>query len=68
MNVKEAAKLLRRAKEVMIVYNGSAVNLDRDDLLMMDAYGNYAVDEIVATGEEFVELIIAMRPVKEGVA
>ena len=68
MNVKEAAKLLRRAKEVMIVYNGSAVNLDRDDLLMMDAYGNYAVDEIVATGEEIVELIIAMRPVKEGVA
>lgn len=68
MNVKEATKLLRRAKEVMIVYNGSAVTLDRDDVLMMDAYGNYAVDEIVATGEEFVELIIAMRPVKEGVA
>ena len=68
MNVREAARLLKRAKEVKIVWNGNAVDLDKDDMLMMDAYGNYAVDEIATIEEGCVELIIAMRPVKEGVA
>lgn len=67
MNVKEAVKLLKRAKEVMIVWNGNAIPFDKDDLLMMDAYGNYAVDEIAATDDVY-EVVIAMRPVKEGAA
>lgn len=67
MNVREAVKVLKRAKEIKIGWNGNAIDFDKDDLLMMDAYGGYTVDEIAAC-EEVYEINIAMRPVKEGVA
>lgn len=67
MNVKDAVKVLKRAKEIRICWNGNAIPFDKDDLLMMDAYGRYVVDEIAANGDIY-EINIAMKPVKEDAA
>lgn len=67
MNVKQAVSVLKRAKEINLCWNGTAIPFDKDDLLMMDAYGAYLVDEIAAHDEVY-EINIAMRPVKGGAA
>ena len=67
MTVKEAVNVLKTAKTIVLGYGDSAIQFKRDDYLMMDAYGSYCVDRIRASGEdEYYEISIAMRPVKEG--
>lgn len=68
MNVREAVKTLKRAKAINLVWCGNVIQFDKDDMLMMDAYGQYAVDEIAATEDGNYEVVVAMRPVKEGAA
>ena len=65
MIIREAVNVLKKAKKISIVWNGSAVPFDKTDALMLDAYGRYIVDEIQAADEECYELIVAMRPIKE---
>lgn len=67
MSVKEAVSVLKKAKSLCICYDGNAIPIDRNDSLMMDAYGKYLVDEIQAADDSGrYEIIIAMRPVKAG--
>lgn len=67
MNVRQAVSVLKKAKQIMLAWCGNSIPFDKDDLLMMDAYGNYIVDEIVAT-DGIYEINIAVHPVKEGAA
>lgn len=65
MNIKETVNVLKRAKAIRLVWNGSAISLDRNDQLMMDAYGKYVVDEIQSVDEEEYEIVVAMCPVRD---
>ena len=66
MTVREAAKVLKTAKAIMLGYGGNAVQFDKDDALMMDAYGKYVVDEIKCVDDDCYEVNIVMIPMKEG--
>ena len=66
MNVREVCGLLKKAKEIKLAYNDNVVQFYVDDVLMMDAYGRYAVDEIRSSGEDEYEISLALRPIKEG--
>lgn len=68
MTVKEVVKALKTAKKIILGYGDNAVPIDPNDMLMMDAYGCYIVDEIKGDSEGYYEVSIAMRPVKAGVA
>lgn len=65
MNIKETANVLKKAKSIRLVWNGNAIHFDRNDMLMMDAYGKYMVDEIHSVDEEQYEIVVAMHPVRE---
>ena len=65
MTIREVVSVLKKAKQISIVWNGNAAPFDKADTLMLDAYGRYVVDEIQAADEECYELIVAMRPIKE---
>lgn len=67
MTVKDAVSVLKKADDIRICFNGNAIPLDKNDTLMMDAYGLYKVDDISASDGVY-EIGIAMRPVKEGAA
>lgn len=66
MTVKEAVAVLKRAQRIDIAWDGNSFTLETNNRLQMDAYGKYVVDEILAVGDDWYELDIAMRPVKEG--
>lgn len=66
MTVKEVVGLLKTAKKIALAYGANAVPFDKNDMLMMDAYGKYVVEEIRCEGEDYYEVNIAMRPVKAG--
>ena len=68
MTVNEVVKVLKHAKKIVLGYGANAVPFDRNDALMMDAYGGYLVDEIRAEGDGYYEVNIAMRPVRAGEA
>lgn len=65
MTVKEVVKALKTAKKIVLCYGDNSVPIDPNDMLMMDAYGCYIVDEIMGDGEGYYEVSIAMRPIKE---
>lgn len=69
MTVKEVVKVLKTAQTIAICWDGSSFKFSKDNVLMMDAYGDYVVDNIQAVGEDkegYYEVSIAMRPVKAG--
>lgn len=68
MNVREVCSLLKDAKAIMLGYGDKAIKFDKDDALMMDAYGKYVVDRIRSITEEEYEVDLLLRPVKEVVA
>jgi len=68
MTVKEAVNVLKRAQKIVLGYGANAVPFDRDDSLMMDAYGGYLVDEIRTDDGAYFEINICMRPIKAGEA
>lgn len=67
MTVKEVVSILKTAKQIALSYGANAVPFDKDDSLVMDAYGGYIVDEIRTDDGKYYEVNIAMRPLKEGV-
>lgn len=67
MTVKDAIKVLKHAKSIDLTYSANAVPFDHHDALMVEAYGDYVVDEIRSDRDEHYEISIAMRPVKVGV-
>ena len=68
MTVKEVVMVLKHANKIVLGYGANAVPFDKNDALMMDAYGGYLVDEIRADDGGYYEVNIAMRPVKAGEA
>lgn len=66
MTVREVCAVLKTAKKIVLGYGANAVSFDKDDLLMMDAYGNYIVDEIRGDADGYYEVNIAMQFIKEG--
>ena len=66
MTVKEVVSILADAKMVDLVYGQSSVKYDKNDPFMLDACGNFVVDELFGFGEGVYELVIALRPVRVG--
>ncbi len=66
MTVKEVVAALKSAKTIVLGYGANSVPFSKDDMLMMDAYGGYIVDEIKAFEDDYYEINIAMRPIKAG--
>lgn len=66
MTVKDAVSVLKGAKEIRLAFGGSSIEFDKDNALMMDAYGSYVVDEIFVFDNVLFELAIATLPVKAG--
>lgn len=68
MTVREAVCVLRTADTICLGYGANAVPFDKNDALVLEAYGNFVVDEIRCASEGYYEINIAMRPVREGCA
>lgn len=66
MTVKDAVTVLKGAKTIALGYGANAVPFDKEDVLMMDAFGSYKVAEILVDAEGYVEINIATQFVKEG--
>lgn len=69
MTVKEAASVLKFAKEIKLGWGGSSIKFQKNNDLMMEAYGNFVVDSIQSISnddDEAYEINIAMQPVKVG--
>lgn len=66
MTVKEAVAVLKTAKKIVLGYGDNAVPFEKDDPLVMEAYGVFVVDKIHSEGDGYYEINIAMRPVREG--
>lgn len=66
MTIKNAIGVLKRATKIALCYNGNIIQFEKDDPLMVDAYGKYVVDEIYGVDENSYEISIAMQPMKEG--
>lgn len=68
MTVREAVSVLTTAKEIYIGWDGLLTKFDKNDALMMDAYGDYKVSRICSAGdavEHEYEIGIAANPVRE---
>ena len=69
MTVKEAVGVLKHAKTIALGWGESAIQFDKDNLLMVEAYGNFVVDSIRSVGDDaegYYEVNIAVMPVKVG--
>lgn len=66
MTVKEAISVLKSAKTISLDYADNIIPFDKDNLLSLDAFGKYVVSEIKGLEDDYYEITIAMRPVKEG--
>ena len=66
MTVREVVELLRTAKAIQLCYGVSAVSFDKDDMLQMAAYGDYAVHSIEGCMDDHYEISVLMRPVRGG--
>lgn len=66
MTVRDAVLVLKTAKALKLGYGANSIQFDKDDPLMMDAYGDYAVAGISGSDDFYYEIDIAMRPVREG--
>lgn len=68
MTVREAVSVLTEAKEIYIGWDGLLTKFNKNDALMMDAYGNYKVARICIAGDAQVqayEIGIFATPVRE---
>lgn len=75
MTVKELIRKFRNVDEFTLSWDGIAHAFDADDLILMDAFGNYLVDGIFVStfdadrGEVkmSVDFSLALTPAKKGV-
>lgn len=66
VTVKELVPLLKEAKRIVLNWDGFLREYDPDNVLDVDAYGNYVIDKIINSIRlEEYELRIAVYPVKE---
>lgn len=66
MTVKEAIKVLKKTKQIIIGFGDRAIPIEQDDELMVDVYGDYVIDTITFVDSGECELNVAMCPVKMG--
>lgn len=66
MTVKDAVKVLKQAKKITIGYGANVIPCNVQDLLVLDAFGDYKVESIIAVDEYEYEIDLAISPVKEG--
>lgn len=69
MTVKEAVSVLKHAKTIALGWSETAIPFDKDNSLMMEAYGNFVVDSIRSVGDDeeaYYEVNIAVYPVRAG--
>ena len=66
MTVKEVFGVIKASKDICLGYGDRSVQFDPTDDLLMDAYGSYVVDKIEVFEDGYVEVNIALRPVKAG--
>ena len=68
MTIKDAIQVLPDGGNIRIAYADTSIDFERKDPLMLDAYGDYVIDELNAfplTGDKVIfELVIAFRPIK----
>ncbi len=65
MTVLEAVRVLKSAEQITLGYGGGMVPFDKDNPLMLDAYGGYIVEEITYCDPGWYEIDLAVRPFKE---
>lgn len=66
MTVKEAISVLKSAKTISLDYADNTIPFDKDNPLSLDAFGNYVVAEVRGLEDDYYEITIAMRPVRDG--
>lgn len=66
MTVKDALKVLKQAVKITLSYGANSIPCDVTDSFVLDAFGDYVVDEICGVGEDEYDINILMQPVKEG--
>ena len=66
ITVRDAVAVLKSANKIVLGYGSNAVSFDKDDPLVVDAYGSYMVDDIKGYNEGYYEINIVMRPVRVG--
>ena len=64
LSVKEALALFRSGDEIGLSWNGLLLAFDKDNLMDMNNYGDYAVGKICPTGDGTVELELLAMPVR----
>ena len=64
MTVKELFEVTHHSVTIKICFNGNALTVDKDDLLIQDAFGSYVVEKIYAYEDE-LELDLKMQPVRK---
>lgn len=66
MTVKEVIGVLKHAKMITLIYGDNSVDFDRNDLLAVEAFGRYVVNDVYALAdgkEHHYEIDVLMRPV-----
>lgn len=65
MTVGEACKVLKKAKDIFIAWDGTTFLLDTNSRLVIDAFADYTVDYISSSHtEDDYEIGIVSAPVK----
>ena len=65
MTIKQLHDLTPADHKIYIGWNGITRELDRINILEMNAYGVYSIASIYALGENKIEADLAAQPVKE---
>lgn len=65
MTVKDAIQILKHAKDIRLAYGDNCVPFSHQDALMVEAYGDFVVEEIQSHIPECYELTLLLRPVKK---
>lgn len=65
MSMKEVFNLVKDANEVVISWGGNIHNVDFDDQVYMEAFGDFVVNAILALDDGKVEIELAVKPYKK---
>lgn len=72
MTVRETVKFIPQADVLKLVFDGTTYPFDPDNIFLMSAFGDFDVSKVDTTfsadpAEKAYELIIACKPLKNGV-
>lgn len=65
MTVKEAVKVLKTAKKIVIGYGANVIPCNVQDPLVLAAFSDYVVESICSVCDDEYEIDLAVAPVKE---